>query len=59
VRAAGGCGEEKRVFPFVQSGAGAAPNPVAQLITDDGAKHSGYEQPVERNYLLAGKYNLP
>jgi len=48
--------KEKRVFPFVQSRAGAATNPVAQLIAKDGAKHSGYEQPVDGNYLLAGKY---
>jgi hypothetical protein len=26
------------------------------LITGDGAKHSGDEQPVERNYILTGKY---
>jgi len=48
--------KQKRVFAFVEGRTGAASDPIAQLIAGDGAKHSGDEQPVKRNYLLTGKY---
>jgi hypothetical protein len=47
--------EEERIFAFVESRAGGAADPVADLIADDGTKHDGKQQPFQRNNVCGGE----
>ena len=47
--------EEERVFAFIKRSAGSAPNPVANLITHDGAEHRREKHFGERDVPCGGK----
>src|SRR5882672_1490356 len=47
--------KQKRVFPFVKSGASAAANPVSQLVAKNGAQDAGKQQPLNRHNILSSK----
>ena|SRR5579863_4430086 len=47
--------EEEGILPAVESGAGAAANPVAELISSNRAENSRYEKPAKRDDVLAGE----
>lgn len=41
--------KEEGILAPVKSGTGGAANPVADLVTRDGAEHDGKQEPLERN----------
>src|SRR5260370_3044829 len=47
--------EEERVLLSIQSRPGGAANPVAKLVSDDGAGHDGQQKPPQRNHSSGGK----
>src|SRR5216683_2928916 len=47
--------EEERVLLSIQSRSGGAANPVAKLVSDDGAGHDGQQKPPQRNHSSGGK----
>ena len=47
--------EEERIFAAVQRGTRRAANPVADLVTYNGAKHDRQEKPFEWDHAGSGK----
>src|SRR5216683_2633040 len=47
--------EEERVLLSIQSRSGRAANPVAKLVSDDGAGHNRQQKPTEWNHVSGGK----
>jgi hypothetical protein len=47
--------EKQRIFAPVKCWTGGASDPVAQLVTGNGAKDTWEKQPAKRDYLLAGE----
>jgi hypothetical protein len=47
--------EEQGIFAPVQGGASGTANPIADLVTGDGAKHDGEQKPLEGNNASVGE----
>ena len=47
--------EEKGVFAAIESRTRRTPNPVAELVTNDGAQDAWKKQPAQGNHVLAGE----
>src|SRR5262245_23593128 len=47
--------EEERILALVKSSAGGAADPVANLVSDNGAKHDWQEEPAQRDDIGSSK----